>query len=85
MKTYKFEPYFTGAPLVRVEFSYNETTMFRKLGAEVASAEITDEQLSELNSLHVNEQMRAASVFGDAYGPDRRGRSRCCGDFCDAE
>ena len=85
MKTYKFEPYFTGAPLVRVEFSYNETTMFRKLGAEVASAEITDEQLSELNSLHANEQMLAAFVFGDAYGPDRRERSRCWGDFCDAE
>ena len=85
MKTYKFEPYFTGAPLVRVEFSYNETTMFRKLGAEVASAKITDEQLSELNSLHANEQKRAASVFGDAYGPDRRGRFGNRDDCDDAE
>ncbi len=73
MKTYKFEPYFTGAPLVYVEFSYNETTMFRKSGTEVATAEITDEQLFELNSLHADEQMRAASVFGDAYGAERGG------------
>lgn len=49
MKTYKFEPYFTGAPLVRVEFSYNETTMFRNVGGVVASVDITEEQLSELN------------------------------------
>ena len=73
MKTYKFEPYFTGAPLVRVEFSYNETTMFRKLGEELAFSDITEEQLSDLNSLHADEQMRAASVFGDAYGPERGG------------
>lgn len=62
MKTYRFEPYFTGAPLVRVEFSYNETMMFRNVGGEAASAEITAEQLSALNGLHPNEQMRAAST-----------------------
>jgi hypothetical protein len=66
MKTYKFEPYFAGAPLVRAEFSYNETTMFRRLGVEIVSAEITEEQLSQLNSLHADEQMLAASIFGDA-------------------
>lgn len=71
MKTYRFEPYFTGAPLVRVEFSYNETMMFRNVGGEVASAEITVEQLSELNGLHPNEQMHAASIFEEAYGPER--------------
>lgn len=70
MKTYKFEPYFTGAPLVRVEFSYNETTMFRNVGGAVASAQITEEQLSELNRLHPNEQMRAALIFGEAYGSE---------------
>lgn len=71
MKTYKFEPYFTGEPLVRVEFSYNDTMMFRNVGGDVASAEITEEQLSELNGLHPNEQMRAALIFGKAYGPER--------------
>ena len=63
--------YFGGARLVRVEFSYNESTMFRTLGEEVASAAITGEQLSELNGLHANEQMRAAHVFRAAYGPER--------------
>ena len=71
MKAYKFEPYFTGAPLVRAEFSYNETTMFRNVGGAVDSAQITEEQLSELNRMHPNEQMRAASIFGEAYGPER--------------
>jgi hypothetical protein len=71
MKTYKFEPYFTGAPLVLVEFSYNETTMFRNIGGTLASAEITEEQLSDLNRLHPNEQMRAAFIFGEAHGPER--------------
>ena len=71
MKAYKFEPYFTGAPLVGVAFFYNETTMFRNGGGVVASADITEEQLSALNGLHPNEQMRAASIFGDAYGPER--------------
>lgn len=50
MKTYKFEAYFTGDPLVRVEFSYNETTMFHDVGGRVTSAPITDEQLSALIS-----------------------------------
>lgn len=63
--------YFTGAPLVRVEFSYNETMMFPNVGGEVASAEITEEQLSALNGLHPNEQMHAASIFGKGYGPER--------------
>ncbi len=69
MKIYKFEDYFTGEPLVRVEFSYNETTMFRDIGGTVTSASITDEQLSALNRLHPNERMRAASIFAEAYGP----------------
>lgn len=69
MKTYKFEAYFTGDPLVRVEFSYNETTMCHDVGGTVTSAPITDEQLSALNRLHPNEQMRAASIFAEAYGP----------------
>ena len=72
MKTYKFEPYFTGEPLIRVEFAYNETTMFRNVGGVVASADITEEQLSVLNRLHQDEQMRAASIFAEAYGPGRR-------------
>lgn len=63
MKTYKFQPYFTGKPLVRIEYSYNETTMFCRMGDDLASAPINAEQLSELNSLHVNEQMRAATIF----------------------
>jgi hypothetical protein len=67
MKTYEFEPYFTGSPLVRVEFSYNETTMFRKMGNERLAAPITAAQLSELNSLHADEQIRAAFVFHEAY------------------
>ena len=63
MKTYKFQPYFTGSPLVRVEFCYNDMTMFCRLGDDLTSASIT--QLSELNSLHPNEQMRAAAIFAD--------------------
>ena len=70
MKTYKFEPYFTGEPLVRVEYSYNETTMFRNVGSAVESAEITEEQLSQLNHLHPNEQMRAALIFAEADVPE---------------
>lgn len=69
MKIYKFETYFTGEPLVHVEFSYNETTMYRDIGGTVTSATITEEQLSALNNLHFNEQMRAASIFAEAYGP----------------
>lgn len=71
MKIYKFEPYFTGEPLVRVEFSYNETTIFHDIGGTVTSAPITAEQLSALDGLHPNEQMRAASIFAKAYGPQR--------------
>lgn len=63
MKTYKFELYFTGEPLVRVEYSYNETTMFCRMGDDLASVPINAEQLFELNSLHANEQMRAAAIF----------------------
>ena len=69
MKIYKFEPYFTGEPLVRVEFSYNETTMFHDIGGVVTSTPITEEQLSALDRLHPNEQMRAALIFDEAYGP----------------
>lgn len=71
MKTYKFVPYFTGEPLVRVEYSYNDTHMYQSLGDEVLSAEINEEQLSHLNSLHANDQMTAAQIFADAYGPMR--------------
>jgi hypothetical protein len=70
METYKFEPYFTGEPLVRVEYSYNETTMFRNVNGAVKSAEITEEQLSQLNRLHPDQQIRAASIFAEAYGPE---------------
>ncbi|MBK4733031.1 hypothetical protein [Noviherbaspirillum pedocola] len=63
MKTYKFQPYFTGKPLVRVEYSYNETTMFCRMGDHLTSVSINPEQLSELNSLNANEQMRAAAIF----------------------
>lgn len=69
-KTQKFVPYFTGEPLVRVEYSYTDMHMFQSIGGEVLSAEITEEQLVYLNSLHVNDQM-AAHIFSDAYGPMR--------------
>ena len=85
MKTHKFVPYFTGAPLVRVEYSYNDTHMYQNMGDEVLSAEITEEQLSHLNSLHADDQMTAARIFSDAYGPmrttsDVRDRDRDCED-----
>lgn len=69
MKTYKFVPYFTGQPLVRVEYSYNETHMFQSIGKAVLSTEITEEQLSHLNSLAPDNQMIAALIFADASGP----------------
>jgi hypothetical protein len=66
MKTSKFQPYFTGKPLVRIEYSYNETTMFCRIGGDLTSTPINAEQLSELNSLHANEQMRAAAIFASS-------------------
>lgn len=71
MKTHKFEPYFTGKPLVKVQYWYNDTHIFKQVGKAVLSAEITAEQLSNLDSLYSNEQMAAAQIFGDAYGPKR--------------
>lgn len=71
MKTHKFEPYFTGKPLVKVQYSYNDTHIFEQMGEAVLSAEITEEQLSHLNSLHSTEQMAAAHIFSEAYGPKR--------------
>ena len=71
MKTHKFEPYFTGEPLVKVEYSYNDTHIFEQMGDVLLSAEITAEQLSHLNSLHSTEQIAAAYVFANAYGPKR--------------
>lgn len=55
--------------LVRVEYSYNDTHMYQSMGDEILSAEINDEQLSHLNSLHANDQMTTAHIFADAYGP----------------
>ena len=72
MKTHKFVPYFTGEPLVRVEYSYNDTHMYQSMGDEVLSAEITEEQHSHLNSLAADDQITAAHVFADAHGPARR-------------
>lgn len=59
-----------GEPLVRIEFSYNETTMFKDIDGEVISVSITEEQLSQLNNLYSTDQMRAASIFGEADGPE---------------
>lgn len=69
MKTYKFVPYFTGQPLERVEYSYDETHMFQTIGDTVLSAKITEEQLSHLNSLAPDNQMMAALIFADASRP----------------
>lgn len=71
MKTHKFVPYFTGEPLVRAEYSYNDTHIYQSMGDEVLSAEINEEQLSHLNSLHADNQITAAHIFADAYGPAR--------------
>jgi hypothetical protein len=46
--------------------------MFQSIGDAVLSAEITEEQLSHLNSLAADNQMMAARTFADAYGPARR-------------
>lgn len=80
MKTRKFVPYFTSEPLVRVEYSYNDTHMYQSMGDEVLSAEINEEQLSHLNSLHANDQMTAAHIFADAYGPLRPATEACAID-----
>lgn len=71
MKTHKFVPYFTGEPLVRVEYSYTDMHMFQSIGDEVLSAEITEEQHSHLNSLAADDQITAAHIFADAHGPTR--------------
>lgn len=51
MEIHKFVPYFTGQPLLSVEYSYNDTRMYQRMGDAVLSAEINEEQLSHLNSL----------------------------------
>ena len=66
MKTYRFEPYFSGSPLSKFEYSYNETTMFETMDGVARSAAITPDQFSYLNSLHANEQMAAAHAFSQA-------------------
>lgn len=71
MKTHKFVPYFTGEPLVRVEYSYTDMHIFQSIGDEVLSAEITEEQHSHLNSLAADDQITAAHIFADAHGPTR--------------
>ena len=78
MKTYSFETYLTGVPLVEVKFWYSETTMFRSIDGEVRSVDINADQMDSLHSLQANEQMYAASIFYDAGGRaiDERERTR---------
>jgi len=76
-------------PLVRVEYSYNETHMYQSIGDEVLSAAIYEEQHSHLNSLAANDQMTTSRIFADAYGPMRpalavHDRDRDCEDSRDS-
>ena len=66
-KVHKFEPYFSGSPSSKFEFSYNSSTMFRAIDGIVTSINITVDQLSELNALHANEVIAAAYVFDETF------------------
>ena len=63
-----FISYMTGSPLVSIEFSYTATTMTARIGHKSRTVKITEEQALELDSMHSNEQMRAAHVFAEAGG-----------------
>ena len=66
--THNFTPYLTGKPLVEFQYSYNDTTMFKRVGKTTTSTDITPAQASYLNSLSNDQQMLAAQVFAEAGG-----------------
>lgn len=73
MATYRFAKYFTGEPLVGIEYSYDQDALtmtevrtYPDGTEKVTTAEITDEQRRTLDQLSYTDQMRAASVFAEA-------------------
>lgn len=68
MTTKKFTAYMTGKPLVEFQYSYNDTTMFKRVGKTTTSVDITPAQASYLDSLNNDQQMLAAQVFAEAGG-----------------
>lgn len=64
-KRRKFEAYSTGSDTVIFSYTKGEKDkMFCKIGWDERSIFITEDDVNYLNSLHSDEQMSAASVFG---------------------
>jgi hypothetical protein len=77
MTIHSFIEYGTGAPLVHITFSYDteartmtKTTRRGRGRATVyETVSLTDAQIRSLNLLASDNQMAAASIFGEAEGP----------------
>lgn len=62
-RVHKFIEYFSGDPLSKIQYSYDSTRMYEAIDGVVTSINITEDELSHLNSLHADEVILASHIF----------------------